>query len=278
MGLKAMIPGTAAYSRRHYHKYIHKKLGGHDVLLFVEWADGKLTELAADVHPEKDGWLQAENGLYFAPAGEGTEPVDYYGVPVIRVHASIACPISTTAAIQAEHEEQGDYDVVEDDRGRTDHVVRVEMEERPDAATNGHDTNGEAVADGGVATDTEVTHRYNLRPPSPAVGWSFGLDEVKQRAPNGVSANMLRRAVEYGKESERGEGGAVRYLLIGIGVMLGIIVVLGVLWAVLSSLLGGGGGGGGGGGSATNLGLLALAAAPLGRSALARARDWTQGE
>jgi hypothetical protein len=138
---------------------------------------------------------------------------------------------------------------------------------------------GDAFTDGGETIDpTDVEHQkkeYDVRPPSPAVGFSFGLEQVKQRAPNAVSANMLRQAVEYGKESERGENLEARYLLIGMGIMLGVVIILGIIGGLFLNLTGGSGGGGGGGGgggapastptptgNSTELSLFALFAAP----------------
>jgi hypothetical protein len=247
-GLKAFIPGTARYSRKHHVKYLHKKARGHDALLLVEWEDGKLTELGADVHPEMDGWYKATNGLIFAPAGEGVDPVDYYGVPVIRCHSQIACPFSTEACLAADFDEAGEFQYqIDRDEGTTEQVVEVDMSGQPtpeDApATNGH-SNGEAAADGGG----EMVREYDLRPPAGAVGHSFSLTQAKQRAPNPISANMVRRAVEYGKEIGRDDGQYMRGLLHGGGLILGTVIILAVLYIAGASILGGGGGGSGGGG------------------------------
>jgi len=259
MGIRSFIPGTTAHSAKHHQKYLRKKLGGADALLLVEWADGKLTELSAVVKPEMDGWYQAENGLMFAPAGEGVDPVDWHGVPVVRCHASVACPISTTAALHSEFDEEVEYEVVEDNEGNLQKVVKYEPTEDPreTAPQNGQNGNGETAADGGMVVRQEK--EFDARPPAPAVGWSFGTDQVKQRAPYPISPNMLRRAVEYGKESARGDGTAIKYLIIGALGMLGIIVFLAVVGTALMNFLGGGGGGGGSAQSATNLGLLLLA-------------------
>jgi hypothetical protein len=257
--VKSIIPGTARYSRKHHVKYLHKKASGHDALLLVEWEDGKLTELGADVHPEMDGWYKATNGLIFAPAGEGADPVDYYGVPVIRCHSQIACPFSTEACLAAEFDEVGDFQYdIDRDSGTTQRVVEVDMGDQPQPETpgteNGH-SNGEAAADGGG----EMVRKYDLRPPSGAVGYTFGLDQAKQRAPNAISANMVRRAVEYGKEIGRDDGQYMRGLLHGGGLILGTVIILAILYIVGASVLGGGGGGGGDGGGAVLSTLLALA-------------------
>lgn len=262
-GLKGLIPGTAAYSQKHHVKYLRKKAKGHDVLLLVEWEDGQLTELGADLHPEMDGWYKATNGLFFAPAGEGTDPMQYYGVPTIRCHAQIACPFSTEACLAADMDEAGEFQYnVDRDSGTTQQVVEVEMEgangtpEQPAAETsNGHDG---AAADGGG----QVVREYDLRPPSGAVGYSFSLDQAKQRAPNAISANMIKRAVEYGKQMAREEGLYMRGLLHGAGLIIGTIVILALLYIIGASVLGGGGGGGGGESAGTTLGLLLLAVTP----------------
>lgn len=275
MGLKSFIPGTAARARKGHIKYLRKKARGYDVLLLVEWDDNKLTEMPANLDPQKDGWFEAANGLYFVPAGEGVDPVSYHGVDVVRVHASIACPISTTAALQAELENDGDYKVRTNGSGQTKEVIKY----KDPGKTNGHGPTVEtpdgpgAEGDNGVAADGGVDvnegKRYNLRPPSPAVGFAFGLDEVKQRAPNAISGDMIRRAVEYGKESERADvGGPLRYFLLGLGVAIGLVVLLGILGAVVLNLTGGGGGGSSGGGGGENLGLLLLAAGPPARAML----------
>jgi hypothetical protein len=258
-GLKALIPGTAAYSQKHHVKYLHKKARGHDALLLVEWEDGKLTELGADVHPEMDGWYQATNNLIFAPAGEGGDPFNYYGVEAIRCHAQIACPFSTEACLAAEFDDVGEfqYEVKND---KTERVVEVEMDQHPDASANGQ--NGEAVADGGG----ETVRTYDLRPPAGAVGYSFGLDQAKQRAPNAISANMVRRAVEYGKEIGRDDGQYMRGLLHGGGLILGTVIILAILYIVGASILGGGGGGGSDGGGAVLSSLFAVAGPRLKRA------------
>jgi hypothetical protein len=160
--VKSFIPGTAKYSEKHHVKYLRKKASGHDALLLVEWDDGQLTELAADLHPEMDGWYEATNGLYFAPAGEGTDPVQYYGVPVVRCHAQIACPFSTEACLAADMDEAGEFHYNIDDQSvTTRQVVEVEMQGAGDAPSpesgNGHDG---AAADGGG----EVVREYDLRP------------------------------------------------------------------------------------------------------------------
>jgi len=245
--LKSFIPGTARYSQKHHIKYLQKKARGHDTLLLVEWEDGKLTELGADIHPEMNGWYQATNNLIFAPAGEGADPVDYYGVPVIRCHAQIACPFSTSACLAAEYDEAGEfrYDVNREEN-TTDRVVEVEMDTSaptPGDATNGH-TDGEAATDGG---GTPV-RKYDLQPPAGAVGHTFSLTQAKQRAPNAISANMVRRAVEYGKEKARQEGLYMKGLLHGGGLVLGTLIVIALLYIVGGAVLGGGGGSGGSGG------------------------------
>jgi len=287
--VKSFLPFTTAKSRKHHLKYLRKKLGGHDVLMMVEWADGKLTELPADLHPERDGWYEATNGLMFAPAGEGVDPVDYHGVPVIRTYAAIACPISTTAAIQAELEENGEFKLEHNDKGQPEKLVKYKP--APDAdsdegLTNGHGPTpedaddadgdlGKAMSDGGAV---ELDKEYDLRPPSGAVGWSFGTDEVAQRAPNAVSSNMLKRAYDYGFEEAMGDGGRIRTLLMGMGIMLGIVLLLGILGAVFLNLTSGGGGGGGGGGGQTLSFLALLAGTGAGRAAvLNRLRTLTEG-
>lgn len=262
-GLKAFIPGTSRYSRKHHVKYLRKKASGHDALLLVEWEDGKLTELGADVHPEMDGWYKATNGLIFAPAGEGVDPVDYYGVPVIRCHSQIACPFSTEACLAADFDEAGEFQYqVNRDENTTEQVVEVDMGGQPPtpedaAATNGH-SNGEAAADGGG----EMVREYDLRPPAGAVGYSFSLTQAKQRAPNPISANMVRRAVEYGKEIGRDDGQYMRGLLHGGGLILGTVIILAVLYIAGASILGGGGGGSGGGGGGQVLSTLLLLMGP----------------
>lgn len=278
MSLKSIIPFTAAKARKGHVKYLHRLARGHDVLLSVEWGDGELTYLPADLRPEMDGWYEATNGLLFAPIGEGTEPVSHLGVDVVRVSAQIACPIDTVAALEAELDEAGDYDIVEDDDGRTERVIEYETvddprESGPTASeTNGHD--GDVAADGGGRM--QVKREYDLRPPAPAVGWTFGMDQVEQRAPHAVSPNMLQRAKEYGEEIAFGEGSRVRDILMGMGVMLGILIVLAIVAMVFLNVTGGGGGGGGGSSSGENLNLLWLAAAPAGhglRKAVGGARD-----
>jgi hypothetical protein len=257
-GLKALIPGTARYSQKHHVKYLHKKARGHDALLLVEWEDGKLTELGADVHPEMDGWYQATNNLIFAPAGEGGDPFDYYGVSAIRCHAQIACPFSTEACLAAEFDDVGDFEYEVTDDGKTERVVEVEMDQHPEASANGQ--NGELAADGGG----KPVRTYDLRPPAGAVGYSFGLDQAKQRAPNAISANMVRRAVEYGKEIGRDDGQYMRGLLHGGGLILGTVIILALLYIIASAVLGGGGGGSGGDGGEVLSVLLALAGPRLG--------------
>lgn len=262
MGLRQFIPGTAEYSVKHHQKFLQKKASGRDMLVLVEWGDGKLTELGADVRPEMDGYLELTNGLFLAPVGEGVDPVDYYGVPTVRAHAQIACPFSTTACLQAEFDEAGEFQYVEDDDGRTRQVVEVDVDQAPDTSTNGHD-DGEVATDGGTSN---YKRTYDIRPPSGAVGHTFGLDEAKQRAPYPVSPNDIRRGVEFGKESERDAGEVLRAAMYGAGAIIGTIVVLGLLYIIGSSVLSGGGGGSSGSGSGTTLGLFLLAAGPTARA------------
>lgn len=255
MGAKSFVPGTAAYSEKHFVKYLRKKARGHDVLLLIEWADGQLTEMPADYHADKDGWYKTPPGLMFANVGEGVDPVSFHGVPTVRCHAEIACPISTTAAIQAEYEEAGEFDIVSDN-GKTQKVVQFTP---ADENGNGH-SNGEAVADGGGYNRRE----YDIRPPAPAVGHAFGLEEVKQRAPNPVSPNMIRRAYEFGKQKARDQGRVLKIAGIALGVGLALaLTVMGFIWLLnqLGSSGGGGGGGDGGGGSVLSI-LSLLFAAP----------------
>jgi len=99
----------------------------------------------------------------------------------------------------------------------------------------------------------------DIRPPAGAVGHAFGLDQAGQRAPYPVSSNMLRRAVEYGKESARDQGKWLRMFLYGAGLVVGVLVVFGILYIIGASVLSGGGGGGvSGAASATDLGTLLL--------------------
>lgn len=237
-GLKAWVPGTARYSQKHHVKFLIKKARGHDVLLLIEWADGQLTEMPADYHANKDGWYVTPAGLMFANVGEGVDPVNYYGVQVVRCHAEIACPISTTAAIQSEYDEAGDFHYESDGQGNTEKVVQMTPTQ---ANGNG---NGDVAADGGH----DVVREYDIRPPSPAVGHAFGLDEVKQRAPNPVTSNLVYRSFEYGKEMAREDGKLLRVAAIALGIGLGLaLTVVGFLW-LLNQLGGGGGGGSGSGG------------------------------
>jgi hypothetical protein len=289
MSLKSFIPFTAEKARKGHLKYLHRLARGHDVLLMVEWADGQLTELPADLHPGMDGWYEATNGLLFAPIGEGTDPISYHGVDVVRVHAMIACPISTTAALQSELDEHGEYEVVTDDNGYAEQVVYYETTEEaetppeieddgpePTTTDDGVDVfqAGENGGDAGVAPDgghgRQRVKAYNVRPPAPAVGWQFDTDQVKQRAPNAVSPNMLQRAKEYGQEMAFGRESKVRYLLLGMGAMiaiLGILVILAIVYQNLTS------GGGGAGGADQNLSVLVALAAPGVRAALADLRE-----
>jgi hypothetical protein len=264
MGLKALIPFTAAKAQRGHVKYLRRKARGHDVLLLVEWDDGQLTELGADYHPDKDGWYEATNGLMFAAVGDGADTVDYYGVPAVKCHAGIACPFSTTACLQAEYDDIGEFEYQTDD-GKTTGVIEVEQADQPDGSAgptaNGHAGNGESesglLSDGGA----RMKRQYDIRPPAGAVGHAFGLDQAKQRAPYPVSANMLRKAVEIGKQSERDQGQWLRMFLYGAGLVVAVLVILAILYIIGASILGGGGGGGqpsGGGG--TTLGMLGLLA------------------
>ncbi|MFY4814530.1 hypothetical protein ACOJIV_17805 [Haloarcula sp. AONF1] len=261
MGVKSFIPGTAEYSEKHFVKYLHKKARGHDVMLLIEWDDNKITEMPADYHADKDGWYVTPPGLMFANVGEGVDPVSFHGVQTIRCHAGIACPISTTAAIQSEYEEAGEFEVVADENGHSKKVIEITPAEE-----NGHG-NGEAVADGGA-----TRREYNIRPPAPAVGHAFGLEEVKQRAPNPVNPNMIRRAYEFGKQKARDQGRVLRIAAIALGLGLALaLIVMGFIW-LLNQLgtSGGGGGGGGDGGSGSVLSILSLLFAAPNRDMLRR--------
>lgn len=271
MSLKRFIPGTAERIAGKHAAYLRRKVRGHDVLLLVEWDDGQLTELAADYHPEQDGWFEATNGLVFAAVGEGTDTVDYYGVPTVRCHAQIACPISTTAALQAEHDEADEWQY-ETDADSTERVVKVDTDADPTADRTGDPGNGhgDAATDGGQS----VTRTYDIRPPAGAVGHTFSLDQVRQRAPYPVTPNMIRRAVEHGKESERSTGEAIRYVLIGFAMAVALGVIGAVVYISGASILGGGGSTGG---STTSLGYLLALATPSGRAVIDHVRAGVRG-
>jgi hypothetical protein len=265
-----MWPFTSGTDDDTLAQYLDEQLGDADVLLLVEWADGTISEQPA-TYGVKDNVLQAENGLEWKLVGQGAEPKLFHGVPVIRCHALIDRPVDTTVAIGAEMDEEDRFVPVTDERGATEVVEHVRPIDPGDAADGAIDpaaATAEPVApDEGLAqleTDgagQTVDRIYDLKPPDGCVGWAFSLTSAGQRAPNAVSPMDMHDAKERGKMSERDNQELLKYVAIGAGGTLALMIVIAVIFVVGQRLLSGGGGGGG-----ASLGLLVALAGPSWRA------------
>lgn len=219
MSIKSFIPLTAEFSKRHFRKYLARKVRGHDALLAVKWSDGKITYLAADYRPESEEYI-AENGLPFKMAGKGANAGYVGNVPVYRCLASIQSPIDDTAAVAMNKEDTGEFKRVEGD----DAVVEVERVDDAEAA-------GAAPAarsDGGGT----VNHRYDLKPPDGAAGWVYDAVTAAEYAPYALRPQDIKDAEERGKQSERvdEEGwGNIIYFGAGFVFALGFALLYGAV-------------------------------------------------
>lgn len=179
----------------------------HDVVAEVEWKDGTITYMGADYDVDGEN-LELENGLQVELPGQSGNPVQLYGMPMIRTSAHVAAPFDTELAIAAEKEEDGDYRDL-DERGN-------ELEQRP-----GEDM--AAIADGGGQV---ADREYEWG------GTAFSLTSLWERAP-AVSERDLRKQFELGKEYARSghdrlKTHALAYFA-GIGTLLLIIFFIWLL-------------------------------------------------
>lgn len=160
--------------------YIRELGRQHDVVAEVEWRDGNVTYLGGDYNVEGE-YLELENGLEIELPGQSGDPVNLYGVPMIRTSAHVAAPFDTELAIAAEKEEEGDYTRVNN---------AGEQVDVPDSAVDSM----EAVADGGVANVTD--HEYEWG------GTAYSLSSLWERSP-AVSYHTLEKQFELGKKWAR---------------------------------------------------------------------------
>ena len=238
MSIKSIIPGTLEYSRRHHRAYLQKRLGGHDHIAQIEWADGTITDLPVDYRPE-DNKLVADNGLQFSVKGRAGNALSYHGVPVIRTHALIPCPFDATSCIHAELDEESEYTV----HTYADDGPKVE---RTAAKSQGAVTDG-GVEQNGAGTDVpfedgpngfDSDRVYHMQPPDGCVGWAFSLQSMAERAVNSISGSDLKDSEERGKQSQRNSQEWLRALVIGAGGVLGVIFMIAVLAMVFIRVTG----------------------------------------
>lgn len=238
MSFKSFIPGTLEHSRRHHQKYLQKRLGGHDHIAQVEWADGTITDVPVNYRPE-DNKLVADNGLQFSVKGRAGNALSYHGVPVIRTHALIPCPFDATSCIHAELDEESEYTVYTyaDDGPQVERTAATAQE----AVTDG------GIEQNGAGTDIpfedgpngfESDRIYNMQPPDGCVGWAFSLQSMGERAVNSISGADLKDSEERGKQSQRNSQEWLRALVIGAGGVLGVIFVIAVLAMVFIRVTG----------------------------------------
>lgn len=229
--MKEKLPNKAKKDESAYNDYLAKVKGDHDVLLLVEWSDGVISELPANYDSEA-GIYRCANDLQFKVAGKGTEPKSYHDVPVVRVYAALGCPIDTTAAIAADRDEAGTFEVVTDqyDRRKVVQHLPVRTDEDGEPVT---DDDGSLVADGGHIAGNETNRVYDLNPPEGCVGWSFELKNASDRAPYGVNPEELKNSEERGKRAVRGEDSRIKDFLLGGGCVLLVLLFIAVaLWLV----------------------------------------------
>lgn len=239
MSIKSIFPWTLEYSRRHHQKYLRKRLGEHDHIAQVEWADGTITDLPVDYRPE-DNKLVADNGLQFSVKGRAGNALSYHGVPVIRTHALIPCPFDATSCIHAELDEESEYTVYtyEDGGPTVERNAATTSEVATDGGVNsdGDDAPGPAFEQplNGFGKDRV----YHMRPPDGCVGWAFSLQSMAERAVNSISGSDLKDSEERGKQSQRNSQEWLRALVIGAGGVLGVIFLIAVLAMVFIRVTG----------------------------------------
>lgn len=191
-----------------FKEYIRELGEEHDVVAEVEWKDDSVTYLGADYDVDGEH-LVLENGLDVELPGKSADPVQLYGVPLIRTSAHVAAPVDTNMAIAAEKEEDGDFKRVLDNGERAGP--------------------GEAVADGG---GTVVDHEYEWG------GTAYSLTSLYERAP-AVSYHDLEKQFQLGMEIGRGGRDQMKTLLMGIGIGAGGLIAIIIIFWLLGQIGGG---------------------------------------
>lgn len=239
---------------------------GHDLVAQIEWADNQVTFMGADFKPG-DEQLVLDNGLPIEVVGNGADPVYLGGVPLIKIRAEHASPVDTDAAIAMGREEDSDYELVYENGEvvHRDDVDEVDGSVSMDDSPGGEVDNPEETleTDGGTTTPSgkPVDRKYETSPKGAAEGTAFSLRDATNRAPFSLNPGTLKKAYDIGKR-EGQNSSAIKMLLMGMGVLLGIILFLAIIAIAAYKILGlGGGGGGGGGGGETINSLLLVGAA-----------------
>lgn len=224
--------------------HLQSKWSGHDLVAEVEWTDGRVTYLGADYREEDPTGIRLENGLPMKIVGQGGDPVDIGGVPVVRCRSDLACPIDGGLAVAMDLEDDGRFEAVDAHGNTVEDGASAEAIQEQATATDGgvqEDVVGPATpmtasrSGGGVAD-----HRYDPDPPGEYQGWVHSLANAVQYAPHAISPEDLKLAEERGKQSERGAH-EMKVLMMGIGIGVGVIVFfIFIVW--LMGQIGGGGG------------------------------------
>lgn len=201
MSVKSIIPGTAEHSQKHAQKYYQRLVKGHDVVLEIEWPDGTVTYDSGDFSVEDDAYVSSK-GLKFFVNGKGSEPRTLHGVPMVRVSSAVAASVDTSTAIAMGQEEEGEYEDVTTDAGEV------------------------------------VDREYDLRPPEGMHGWTYYLSDATDRAPYPTTSMEMKDQEERGKMSARSTADNIKYLLMGMGIVLGGLFLIAVLGIAGAKVLG----------------------------------------
>lgn len=244
--LRPWLPFRGAFWHAIHGKALQVEHERHDVVAEVEWPDERVTYMGADYSVEDEA-LVLKNGLKVKVRGRGADPVYISGVPIVRVRAEHACPVSTEVAIAMELEEEGEYArLTEDGREVESEPTGPAIEDGPTASDPGA-AGGEpreAAADGGTPLGRDpviADHMYDLSSPDGYDGTAFSLRTAIEYVPNAISPLDLKQAEERGKQSERQGFSDLKIFLLGMGAMFGILVLAAVMFVVFMKVMGSGG-------------------------------------
>lgn len=202
MGLKSILPWTAPYSKKHASKYFRRLVAGHDALLEIEWPDGSITYDAGDYSVEDTAYVSAKTGLKFPVAGRNAERRSILGIPAVRIAANVAAPVDTDTAVAMDLDEDGEYE------------TEYDVEGNP------------------------VERTYDLQPREGTHGWTYSLTNAIERSPFPVNAMDLKDHEERGKMAVRNSADMLKYLFLGIGITVGLVVFLAILYIGFVKLTG----------------------------------------
>lgn len=241
--VKEYIPGTAARAER----LLKKGMAGidkGDVLVELEYPDGKVSLVPAEWNDEYDAWVTVRGRLVF-PRGEGGKYKKLAGTEVVRAYSPNAGAMTTEAAVIAGAQETGQFVPIGPDG---DPLPEDPADLDPERAE-------EVFTDGG---EVQVTDRRTDFPTYHAI--EFELSDADRYDPNPVQSNEVSTAVDIAEAA--GDDGTenLKYGLYGLIAGAGIALVAFALFMFLS----GNGGGGGGGGTSVNSLLWLLPALRLG--------------